>query len=237
MNLLLSHMRGSIVELELGISGALNVTEKMEALSTDLQTNKVNAIWTEKAYPSLKLLAAWFADLLLRVEQLVEWTNACVQGQALLKSIWLTGLFNSMAFLTSNMQVAARSNNLPLDFMTNRTRFLNTRDLGDIAGVPPRGVYVHGLFMEGAGFEDGKGDDEGYITESKMKDLHPLMPIVNIYAVHIDHMDWTAMYKCPVFATSLRGAHFIFTANVRMDPDDFEFRWILAGAAMLTQDD
>jgi dynein heavy chain len=233
MNLLLSWMRGSMIELELGISGALNVTEKMEDLGADLQANKVNALWTEKAYPSLKLLSAWFADLILRVDQLVEWTKILT----LLKSVWLAGLFNSMSFLTSNMQVAARSNNLPLDFMTNRARFTNTRDINDITGAPLAGVYVHGLFMEGAGWEDGKGDEEGYITESKMKDLHPLMPIVNIYAVHIDHMDWTSMYKCPVFATSLRGATYIFTANVRMDPDEVEHRWILAGAAMLTQDD
>merc|ERR1719198_881811 len=109
-------MRGSMIELDLGISGALNVTDNMEMLANDLQQNKVNALWAEKAYPSLKLLAAWFADLVLRVDQLVEWTRILT----LLKSVWMAGLFNSMSFLTSNMQVAARSNNLPLDFMTNR---------------------------------------------------------------------------------------------------------------------
>merc|ERR1719245_1978822 len=222
-----------MIELELGITGALNVTENMEQLAKDLGANKVNALWAEKAYPSLKLLSAWFADLLLRVEQCVEWTRILT----LLKSVWLSGLFNSMSFLTSNMQVAARSNSLPLDFMTNRCRFYNTRDLNDISGVPPKGVNVHGLFLEGAGWEDGKGEDEGYIAESKMKDLHPLMPICNVFAVHIDEMSWEAMYHCPVFSTSLRGATFIFQANVRMDPDEIETRWILAGAALLTQDD
>merc|ERR1712226_722958 len=53
MNLLLGHMRESMLELELGISGALNITEKMENLATDLMTNRVNALWAEKAYPSL----------------------------------------------------------------------------------------------------------------------------------------------------------------------------------------
>merc|ERR1712048_701878 len=119
----------------------------------------------------------------------------------------------------------------------NRVRFYNTRDLQDITGLPPEGVNCHGLFMEGAGWEDGKEKEEGYLAESKMKDLHPIMPIANVYAVHIDDMDWTAMYHCPVFSTSLRGATFIFQANVRMDPDDSEIRWVLAGAAMLTQDD
>eukprot|EP00931_Biecheleriopsis_adriatica_P017411 TRINITY_DN1250_c0_g1_i8.p1 TRINITY_DN1250_c0_g1~~TRINITY_DN1250_c0_g1_i8.p1 ORF type:complete len:2173 (-),score=601.12 TRINITY_DN1250_c0_g1_i8:164-6553(-) len=239
VNNLLNLIRNSMLELELGISGALNVTDNMEILAKDLITNSVNAKWTAIAYPSLKALSAWFADFLLRHEQAVEWNTQL----KLLKSIWISGLFKAQSFLTSNMQVAARANSLPLDYMTNRTRFYNTRDLNEITGVPPAGVNVHGLFLEGAGWEDGKGEDEGYITESKMKDLHPYMPIANVFAVHINEMDWFAMYHCPVFITSLRrgpekGApDFVFLANVRMDPDDDEKRWILAGAAMLFTDE
>merc|ERR1711881_168325 len=61
MNVLLQEIRRSLLELELGISGALNVSDGMEALSKSLQSNKVNASWTKRAYPSLKLLGAWFA--------------------------------------------------------------------------------------------------------------------------------------------------------------------------------
>jgi dynein heavy chain len=233
MNLLLSNLRSSMTALELGISGALNVTDGMEELAVDLKINKVNGGWAALAFPSLKLLAPWFADLLARVQQLVEWTTIL----ALLKSLWLSGLFNAMSFMTAVMQTTARSQQLPLDYMTNRCKFTNTRDLAEIPGQPVEGVYIHGLYMEGAGWEEGKGEDEGYITDSKMKDLHPYMPICNVYSCHIDLMDWNAMYHCPVFATSLRGATFIFQANVRMDPDDDEKRWVLAGAALLTQDD
>jgi len=233
MNLLLVKLRSSMTELELGISGALNVTESMEELANDLQLNKVNSQWAALAFPSLKVLATWFADLLARVQQLVDWTTIL----ALLKSLWLSGLFNAMSFMTAVMQTTARANQLPLDYMTNRCKFSNTRDISEITGQPADGVYIHGLYMEGAAWEDGKGDDEGYITDSKMKDLHPYMPICNVYAVHIDVMEWTAMYHCPVFATAVRGATFIFQANVRMDPDDDEKRWVLAGAALLTQDD
>jgi len=233
MNILLHKIRMSMTELALGISGALNVTEAMEGLANDLQIIKVNEHWAALAFPSMKDLAVWFSDLLARVEQLVEWTTILT----LLKSLWLSGLFNAMSFMTAVMQTTARANQLPLDYMTNRCRFTNTRDISEIVGQPADGVYIHGLFMEGAGWEDGKGEDEGYITDSKMKDLHPYMPICNVYSVHIDIMDWTAMYHCPVFATSLRGATFIFQANVRMDPDDDEKRWVLAGAALLTQDD
>jgi len=237
MNLLLSKIRSSMIELDLGISGALNITESMEELAGDLQINKVNALWAALAFPSLKTLAAWWADLLERVAQLVEWTAICGSPCSLLKSLWLSGLFNAMSFMTAIMQTTARANQLPLDFMANRSKFTNTRDLAEILTQPLEGVYIHGLYMEGAGWEDGKGEDEGYITDSKMKDLHPYMPVCNVCSVHTDEMSWVAMYHCPVFSTATRAATFIFQANVRMDPDDDEKRWVLAGAALLTQDD
>ena len=33
--------------------------------------------------------------------------------------------------------------------------------MSEIQGQPSSGVYVHGFFMEGAGWEEGKGEDEG----------------------------------------------------------------------------
>merc|ERR1719428_1243382 len=233
MNVLLQEIRRSLIELELGISGALNISDGMETLSKNLQSNKVNPKWAKYAYPSLKGLSAWFADLVLRVEQLVSWTNAL----ALLKSLWVAGFFNPMSFLTAVMQVNARTKSLPLDFMVNRCTFSNMYEMNEIQGAPSSGVYVHGFFMEGAGWEEGKGDEEGYITDSKLKDLHPVMPICNVYAVHIDEMSWDCMYKCPVYVTSNRGPDYVFAANVRMDADDIDVRWILAGAALLLADD
>jgi dynein heavy chain len=233
MNILLQAIRQSLTELELGISGALNVSDGMELLSKNLQGNKVNPRWAKFAYPSLKGLSAWFSDLVQRVDQLMEWTTAL----SLLKSLWVAGFFNPMSFLTAVMQVNARTKSLPLDFMVNRCCFSNMYEMSEIQGSPSAGVYVHGFFMEGAGWEEGKGEDEGYITDAKLKDLHPVMPICNVFAVHIDDMSWDGMYGCPVFVTSERGATFVFLANVRMEPDDTDIRWILAGAALMLTDD
>eukprot|EP00928_Gymnodinium_smaydae_P090374 TRINITY_DN7418_c1_g1_i1.p1 TRINITY_DN7418_c1_g1~~TRINITY_DN7418_c1_g1_i1.p1 ORF type:complete len:1913 (-),score=434.08 TRINITY_DN7418_c1_g1_i1:413-5788(-) len=233
MNVLLRQIRGSLQDLELGIGGQLNVSESMERLSEALQVNAVDEKWKACAYPSLKSLSAWFSDLLRRVEQLVKWTAE----RKLLKSIWIAALFNPMAFLTAVMQVTARDCKLPLDFMVNRVLVLNTTDPSDLIGLPATGVHVHGLFLEGASWEDGKGDEEGYVAESKMKELHPEMPVINVYSVHIENMDWTNMYHCPVFITSARGHTFIVEVNLRMDPDDFEAHWILAGTALLLTDD
>jgi len=233
MNLLLQEIRRSLTELELGITGQLNVTERMEALSQALLENHVNSVWAALAFPSLKPLAAWLADLALRVQQLVEWTT----GRELPKSLWIAGLFNPMAFLTAVMQVTARASSLPLDYMTNRATWLNTCDPADLARPPSYGVYIHGLFLEGASWEEGKGDDEGYIADSRAKELRPPMQVGHIFSVQLSQMDWAKMYHCPVFVTAQRGATFVVEVNVRMDPDDDERRWILAGAALLLTSD
>ena len=46
----------------------------------------------------------------------------------------------------------------------------NIMDPSDVVSHPNSGVHIHGLFLEGASWEEGKGDDEGYISDSKMKD-------------------------------------------------------------------
>jgi len=234
MNLLLQRIRGSLQELELGIGGQLNVTEGMEKLADALQLNRVAEMWRELAYPSLKPLGMWFADLLKRADQLVHWTGA---QNGLLLSTWISGLFNPMAFLTAVMQVTARDRAMPLDFMTNRVTFLNIMDPADYLGAPATGVYVHGLFLEGASWEEGKGDEEGYITASKMKELHTQMPVVNVFSVLGEEMSWEGMYRCPVFMTAERGATYVTMVNVHMDRDDDERVWVLAGAALVLTDD
>jgi dynein heavy chain len=235
MNKLLSAIRSSLQELELGIQGALNVTDKMEALAVALNFNKVYPGWSAMAYPSLKDLAKWFLDLIQRVDQLVTWVST--PKIDLLKTVWISGLFNPMSFMTAVKQVTARSNALPLDYMENRVFITNMQDSNEVANYPAKGVYIYGLFLEGAGWEEGKGEDEGYLTDSKMKDLHPSVPIVNVYALLNTEMTWDCMYHCPVFVTATRGATYVFTANVRMEPDDHENKWTLAGAAMLMTDD
>ena len=48
---------------------------------------------------------------------------------------------------------------------------------------PPReGAYIHGLFMEGARWDINIGT----IVESKMKELHPMMPVMFIKALTQD---------------------------------------------------
>eukprot|EP00820_Chromera_velia_P017919 Cvel_27114.t1-p1 / transcript=Cvel_27114.t1 / gene=Cvel_27114 / organism=Chromera_velia_CCMP2878 / gene_product=Dynein alpha chain, flagellar outer arm, putative / transcript_product=Dynein alpha chain, flagellar outer arm, putative / location=Cvel_scaffold3327:4083-17851(-) / protein_length=1557 / sequence_SO=supercontig / SO=protein_coding / is_pseudo=false len=233
MNTLLSVIRTSLTELKLGLSGALNISDAMESLSAALFMGKVNGEWEKVAYFSKKMLGPWFADMLERVKQIAAWTEAL----DLLPSLWISGLFNPMSFLTAVSQVTARANGLPLDDMTLRWRVTSTKDPAEIAGQPEQGVHVHGLFLEGCTWEDGKGGAEGNLVESKPKELHPALPVVNVFAITNQEMSWETMYRCPVYVTSMRGATYVTTANMRMDLDDDPKRWILAGVALLMADD
>jgi dynein heavy chain len=238
MNALVSEIRRSLTELEMGLSGALNITDQMEDLIRSMSINKVFGNWEKLAFPSLKPLSSWMTDLSQRAAQLADWTTN-LQAP---KSVWISGLFNPMSYLTAVMQVAAREHNLPLDSMTLRCSVTNLKDpkieLSPASPPPPKGgVYIHGLFLEGASWEDGKGDEEGYLADPRPKVLHPLVPVVNVYAVPAKEMEWQNMYHCPVYITSTRGPTYLFTANIHMEPDDEERKWILAGTALLLTDD
>jgi len=66
MNFLLTAIKTSLVELEDGLAGKLNMTDNMEELGTKLFLGQQPAAWIKVAYPSLKTLAEWFVDLVAR---------------------------------------------------------------------------------------------------------------------------------------------------------------------------
>ena len=106
MNTLLQEIRGSLTDLDSGLKGALNITDAMELLARQLNLNLVPGSWEKYAYFSKKNLIDWFADMLQRVTQLVEWQEA-LETPAV---VWISGLFNPMSYLTAIMQVTARAN-------------------------------------------------------------------------------------------------------------------------------
>jgi len=47
----------------------------MENLENALFLDQIPLVWTNRAYPSLLGLGAWFSDLLLRIRELETWTT------------------------------------------------------------------------------------------------------------------------------------------------------------------
>ena len=61
-------MRNSLFELQLGLKGDLTMSDQMEKLMNALFLDNVPKSWEKIAYPSLKKLTLWMADLEIRVK-------------------------------------------------------------------------------------------------------------------------------------------------------------------------
>lgn len=179
MNILLGEIRISLNDLDAGLKGSLNITDAMEALSRQLGMNLVPGSWEKYAYFSKKTLLDWFTDMRDRVTQLVNWQEVLEAPSV----VWISGLFNPMSYLTAIMQVTARAALLPLDDMCLVTTVMNTKDKAEFPTNAEDGAYINGFFLEGAGWENGRGGEQGYLTEMQLKDLHPILPVMHVTAV------------------------------------------------------
>jgi len=66
------------------------------------------------------------------------------------------------------------------------------------------------------------------------KELYPELPVVHVTSINRVDMVSTGFYECPVYVTSMRGPTYVFTALLKMDSEEFDYKiWILAGVAML----
>ena len=93
------------------------------------------------------------------------------------------------------MQSTARKNELPLDRMCLVCDVTKKMNKEEFSSAPREGAYIHGLFMEVkfCGYKEwftilpwqgARWDiNTGIIIESKLKELHPTMPILYIKAV------------------------------------------------------
>lgn len=161
MNTLLGEIGSSLTDLDAGLRGALNITDAMETLSSQLSLNIVPTFWEKNAYASKKPLLDWYADMRERHAQLVRWSEDLVTPSV----VWISALFNPMSYITAISQVTARAAGLPLDGMALVTTVTNSKDIAEFPEFAEDGAYIHGFFLEGAGWENGRGGEEGYLTD------------------------------------------------------------------------
>jgi dynein heavy chain len=122
--------------------------------------------------------------------------------------------------------------------MKIQTTVTQIRGPEDVKSLPESGMYIHGLFLEGAAWELGNPGQSGYLIEQKLKELHPRLPVVNVIAVKTEDFLTLAQYTCPVYVTSMRGPTFIFQSNLQMESEESDpKKWILAGVCLLMNDD
>jgi ABC-type dipeptide/oligopeptide/nickel transport system ATPase component len=225
MNQLTSEMRRSLNELQLGLSGELQMSGNMETLFECLFLDRVPTNWTRLAYPSLRNLESWIDDMLQRAAQLQSWVDDPINIPVVVNVAYL---FNPQSFLTAIMQTTAQRNGLELDKLVIQTD-VSRKTVEQTDSHARDGAYVTGLHLEGARWNWGSG----VVEESLPREMSCEMPVINCRAVLGDKLETSGYYRCPVYTTSQRGPTYVFTANLRSKlPAD---KWVLSGASLVME--
>jgi dynein heavy chain, axonemal len=224
-NRLLGTMRSTLTELLRALKGEVVVTARLERLMQRLAFNQVPELWSQVGYLSLKPLGSFMEDLLRRVHFMRRWAEA-----GLPPSFWLSGVFFPQGFVTALLQARSRALRVPIDSLQLRFRALTPGEGarvmaaveehatggGSSAAVaalePVVGAYVHGLYVEGCGWDHQRGG----LVESAPGALTAELPVIHFEAVTVDEAVTTAaaaaatspspssMYVCPLYKVRTR---------------------------------
>nr|XP_018671052.1 dynein heavy chain 5, axonemal isoform X3 [Ciona intestinalis] len=223
MQRVINIVRSTLLDLKLAIEGTIIMSENLRDALDCMYDARIPALWLKVSWPS-STLGFWFTELLDRNTQFHKW---CFEGQP--KSFWMTGFFNPQGFLTAMKQEVTRAHKgwaLDSVILHNEVTKFSTSD--DVIYAPEEGVYVYGLYLEGAGW-DKRGQK---LVESKSKVLFELMPIIHIDAVQAGGKQESKMYGCPIYKKPSRtDRNFIAQVNLKtvVNPDN----WVLRGVALL----
>ena len=89
-------------------------------------------------------------------------------------------------------------------------------------------VFEHG----GPIFPGARWDTQaGVITEARLKDLTPAMPVISVRAVPNDRQETRNIYECPLYKTKIRGPTYVWTLSLKTR--ERPAKWVLAGVALL----
>lgn len=167
-NNLLRIIRNSCFNVIKAVTGVLVMTPELESVSASIMFKKIPTPWGAKAYPSLKPVASFINDFVARLKWLDTWF---LNGKP--PTFWLSGFFFTQAFLTGAMQNYARKYKIPIDTLTFDFDVgkIKTSDEAAIDGV-----YVNGLYLEGARWDIANGK----LEEQYQKVLLDEMPLIHL---------------------------------------------------------
>ena len=222
-------IRNSLFSVQRALRGEELMSTSLENLCREIGFGKLPTLWLRASYPSLKPLASYVDDLILRLNFFKTWV-----AEGIPHVYWISGFFFTQAFLTGTKQNHAREHTIPIDNLCFNFEMMSR---APIKKKPLYGAYISGLFIEAATWNYEKQilveNGEGVLTN-----LAPtiwLKPTTNDKEAHFP-------YNCPVYKTSDRrgelsttGHSTNFIMKIRIPTEKSQAHWKQRGAAMLTQ--
>ncbi|XP_048224317.1 dynein axonemal heavy chain 5 [Perognathus longimembris pacificus] len=221
MQRVLSLVRSTLTELKLAIDGTIIMSENLRDALDCMFDARIPVRWSKASWVS-STLGFWFTELLERNGQFTAWV---FNGRP--HCFWMTGFFNPQGFLTAMRQEITRANKgWALDNMVlcnEVTKWMKE----DVSAPPTEGVYVYGLYLEGAGWDKRNMK----LAESKPKVLFELLPVIRIYAENNTLRD-PRSYSCPIYKKPVR-TDLNYIAAVDLRTAQAPEHWVLRGVALL----
>uniref|UniRef100_A0A8C5WWN5 Dynein heavy chain 5, axonemal n=1 Tax=Laticauda laticaudata TaxID=8630 RepID=A0A8C5WWN5_LATLA len=217
MQRIIALVRNTLTDLKLAIDGTIIMNENLRDALDCMYDARIPERWRKASWAS-STLGFWFTELLERNQQFHSWIF-----EKRPNCFWMTGFFNPQGFLTAMRQKVVTSEfELTFDSFIKYISKLWMND--DISTPPSEGVYVYGLYLEGAGWDKRNMK----LIESKPKVLFEPMPVIRIYAENNN----LRLYSCPIYKKPLRtDLNYIAAVDLRTtQPPE---HWILRGVALL----
>lgn len=232
-NALQAQLTVTLKLIQKAVKGIIVMTGDLDEMFNAMLSNQVPDIWTKNGigYPSLKPLSSWFEDMILRFEFFRDWVE---RGTPI--AFWVSSFYFPQGFLTSNLQAHSRKNMIPVDQLGFEFIIQETDDPTTIHSPPEEGLYVHGLFMDGAAWDY----KEMVIADQAFGTMFVKCPVINFIPWQ-DKKRNPDKYSMPLYKTSVRagtlsttGMSTNFVLMIEVETELDPSYWILKGAALLT---
>ena len=222
MQKILTLLRRTLCDLGMAIEGTIIMSDDLKDILDNIFDAKVPEKWAKLSWRS-STIGFWFTELLERDMQFKTW---CFKGRPTV--FWMTGFFNPQGFLTAMRQEVTRAHKgwaLDSVICQNLVTRFNKEDITD---CPPEGVYIYGLFLEGASLDQRTGK----LVESKPKVLYEAMPVIYIYAINTTAGKDSKLYESPIYRKPGRTIS-NYIGSIDFESDISPKHWAMRGVALL----